>query len=159
MTVIVTNKADNKNSNDYYFNSRNRWAKLWRASSVAQRVKNWLQCWRHGEVWFWSLGQEDLLEEKMATHFSILAWKFPWTEEPDRLQSKGHKESDTTEQLSTEHGCEDQYYSRAKPISVILVFPWPLISLERDCLKRILGQGMLDGDKEWDVDLGSRDEE
>jgi len=32
-----------------------------------------------------SLGQEDSLEEKMATHFSILAWKIPWTEEPAGL--------------------------------------------------------------------------
>ena len=29
-----------------------------------------------------SLGQEDLLEKGMATHFSILAWRIPWTEEP-----------------------------------------------------------------------------
>ena len=36
----------------------------------------------------------------MATHFSI-AWKIPWTEKPGGLQSMGHKESDTTEQLST----------------------------------------------------------
>ena len=35
-----------------------------------------------------SLGQEDPLEKGMATHFSILAWGFPWTEEPDWLQSK-----------------------------------------------------------------------
>ena len=34
-----------------------------------------------------SLGQEDLLEEDMATHSSILAWRIPWTEEPGRLQS------------------------------------------------------------------------
>ena len=34
-----------------------------------------------------SLGQEDLLEEEMATHFSILAWKIPWTKEPGGLQS------------------------------------------------------------------------
>jgi len=34
-----------------------------------------------------SLGLEDPLEEEMATHFSILAWKIPWTEEPGRLQS------------------------------------------------------------------------
>ena len=32
-----------------------------------------------------SLGQEDSLEEEMATHFSILAWKIPWTEEPAGL--------------------------------------------------------------------------
>ena len=34
-----------------------------------------------------SLGQENSLEEEMATHSSILAWKVPWTEEPCRLQS------------------------------------------------------------------------
>ena len=34
-----------------------------------------------------SLGQEDPLEEDMATHSSILAWRIPWTEEPDGLQS------------------------------------------------------------------------
>ena len=36
-----------------------------------------------------SLGQEDLLEEEMATHYSILAWEIPWTEESDGLQSMG----------------------------------------------------------------------
>ena len=36
-----------------------------------------------------SLGQEDPLEEGMATHSSILAWKIPWAEEPGRLQSMG----------------------------------------------------------------------
>ena len=33
-----------------------------------------------------SLGWEDPLEEEMATHYSILAWEIPWTEEPDGLQ-------------------------------------------------------------------------
>ena len=36
-----------------------------------------------------SLGQEDPLEEGMATHSSILAWSIPWTEEPGGLQSRG----------------------------------------------------------------------
>ena len=36
-----------------------------------------------------SLGQEDSLEEEMATHSSILAWRIPWTEEPGGLQSMG----------------------------------------------------------------------
>ena len=36
-----------------------------------------------------SLGQEDPLEEEMATHSSILAWKIPWAEDPDRLQFMG----------------------------------------------------------------------
>ena len=41
------------------------------------------------ETGVWSLGQEDLLEKGMATHYSILAWRIPWTEEPGRLQSMG----------------------------------------------------------------------
>ena len=36
-----------------------------------------------------SLGWEDPLEEGMTTHFSILAWKIPWPEEPGRLQTMG----------------------------------------------------------------------
>ena len=36
-----------------------------------------------------NLGCEDPLEEVRATHSSILAWRIPWTEEPDRLQSMG----------------------------------------------------------------------
>ena len=36
-----------------------------------------------------SLSQEDLLEKEMAIYSSILAWKIPWLEEPDRLQSMG----------------------------------------------------------------------
>ena len=38
-------------------------------------------------------------EKEMATHSSILVWKIPWMEEPGRLQSRGCKGSDTTEQL------------------------------------------------------------
>ena len=45
------------------------------------------------------LGREDPLEKEMAIHSSALAWKIPWTEEPDRLQSMGSQESDTTERL------------------------------------------------------------
>ena len=41
------------------------------------------------EMQVWSLGQEDPLEKEMATHSSILAWRIPWTEEPDGLQSMG----------------------------------------------------------------------
>ena len=46
-----------------------------------------------------SLGQEDPLEEEMATHSSTHVWRTPWTEEPGGLQSMGWLESDTTEQL------------------------------------------------------------
>ena len=44
-----------------------------------------------------SLGQDDPLEEGMATRFSILAWKIPWTEKPNGLQYMGSIESDMTE--------------------------------------------------------------
>ena len=48
-------------------------------------------------------GSEDPLEKEMATHSSILAWRIPWTEEPEGPQSMGHKESDTTERLHQHH--------------------------------------------------------
>ena len=54
------------------------------ASLVAQTVKNLSAMW---ETWVRSLGQEDPLEEGMATHSSVLAWRIPWTEEPGGLQS------------------------------------------------------------------------
>ena len=38
-------------------------------------------------MWVRSLGWADPLEEEMASHSSILAWRIPWTEEPDALQS------------------------------------------------------------------------
>ena len=41
------------------------------------------------ETWVQFLGQEGPLEKEMATHFSILAWKIPWTEEPSGLQFMG----------------------------------------------------------------------
>ena len=44
-----------------------------------------------------ALGQEDPLEEGMATDFRILAWRIPWAEESGGLQPWGHKESDTIE--------------------------------------------------------------
>ena len=48
------------------------------------------------ELWVQSLDQKDGLEEEMATHSGILAWRIPWTEEPDGLQTMGSRESDTT---------------------------------------------------------------
>ena len=47
------------------------------------------------ETWVWPLGQKDPLEKEMTTYSSILAWEIPWTEEPDRLKSKGLQELDT----------------------------------------------------------------
>ena len=48
-------------------------------------------------IWLQSLGWEDPLEEEVATHFSILAWETPWTEEPGGLQRVGHTERTHTE--------------------------------------------------------------
>ena len=52
------------------------------------------------ETWVQSLSLEDAVEKEMAAHFSILAWRIPRTEKPGRLQSMGHRELDTTEQLT-----------------------------------------------------------
>ena len=53
---------------------------------MAGAVKNLLALW---ETWVRSLGWEDPLEEGLATHFSVLAQRTPWTEEPGELQSLG----------------------------------------------------------------------
>ena len=56
------------------------------ASLVAQTEKNLPAMW---ETWVRSLGREDPLEREVATHFSILAWRIPWTEDLGGLQSMG----------------------------------------------------------------------
>ena len=65
-------------------NGRSYWSH-W-ASLVAQTVKN-LSAVQGTQVR--SLGREDPLEKRMATHSSILAWKIPWAEESGGLQSMG----------------------------------------------------------------------
>ena len=77
-------------------------------SLVAQMVKNppamqdtWIQC----------LGQEDPLEKGMATYYSILAWRIPWTEEPGGLQSMGSQRSCT--RLSDKHFYFSYFLSKA----------------------------------------------
>ena len=77
---------------DYTVEVRKRFKGLYlidfpgQTSLVAQTVKP-LPAMR--ETWVRSLGWEDPVEKEMATHSSTLAWKIPWTEEPDRLQSMG----------------------------------------------------------------------
>ena len=62
------------------------------ASQVAQWQRSCLPIQETKETWVRSLGREDPLEKEMATHFSILAWKIPWTEEePGGPQSLGSK--------------------------------------------------------------------
>ena len=56
---------------------------------VGSAVKNPPAMQEPQETWVQFLGQEYPLEEGMATHSSILAWRIPWTEEPGGLQSTG----------------------------------------------------------------------
>ena len=62
---------------------------------MAQMVKN-LPAMQETQVQ--SLGWEDPLEKRMATHSSILAWRILWTEKPGGYSPRGCKESYTTEQ-------------------------------------------------------------
>ena len=62
-----------------------------RASQVALVVKNLPAMQETKEMHVPSLGWEDSLEENMATHSSILAWRILWTEEPDGLQCLGRR--------------------------------------------------------------------
>ena len=68
------------------------WLKKWKrlqekkTSLVTQTVKR-LSTIQETQVWY--LGWKDPLEKEMATHSSTIAWKIPWTEEPDRLHSMG----------------------------------------------------------------------
>ena len=68
---------------------------------AAQIVKNLPTIW---ETRVQSLGQEDLLEKGMATHSGILAWRIPWTKEPDGLQPVELQSQTQLKQLSM-HAC------------------------------------------------------
>ena len=68
---------------------------------MAQQVKNPPAMWETREMRVQPLSREDSLEEEMATHSSILAWKIPWTEEPGGATVHGVAKSWT--RLSTWH--------------------------------------------------------
>ena len=70
-----------------------RWRVTDGASLVDQLAKNLCAM---QEILIRSLGWEDPLEKRMATHSSILAWRIPWTEEPGRLQSMGSQRVNIT---------------------------------------------------------------
>ena len=74
--------------------------RLERASLVAEMIKN-LPTMQESQ--FWSLGWEDPLEEGMATHTSILAWRIPWMRSLTGYSPWGCKELDMTEQLTHMH--------------------------------------------------------
>ena len=84
----------------------------------------------------WYLGGEDSLEEGMAPHSSILAWRIPRTEEPGRLQSMGsqrvrHNQSDLAhmhcillEIKNWDQGKEEQLYLQKSMISLDVIHTW-----------------------------------
>ena len=78
------------------------------ASLVAQTVKNLPAV---QETWVQCLGQKDTLEKGMATHYSILAFRIPWTEEPGRLQSTGSQRVGYS--WPTEHSDIDYHVSQS----------------------------------------------
>ena len=67
-----------------------------KASPMSQWQRICLPIQETQDTWVQSLGWEDPLEKRMATHSSILAWEIPWTEEPGGLQSMGSQELDMT---------------------------------------------------------------
>ena len=75
---------------------------MWIRSTCVSQVAQWKKNRSAGEGDAGrrapSPGQEDPLEEDMATHSSVPAWRIPWAEEPGGLQSMGLKGSDTAEQ-------------------------------------------------------------
>ena len=70
-----------------------------------------------------SLGWEDALEEEMAPHSSVFAWRIPWTEEPGELQSMGSQR--VRHDLVTEH-THNNYFSRFVHASVV---PCPVLTV------------------------------
>ena len=83
------------------------------------------------ETWVLFLGQENPLEDGVAMHSSILAWKIPWTEDPGGLQSMG---SDTTERLTL------SFFSIHGPLTLSLVLATPSLELSFLIRKTELGK-------------------
>ena len=81
----------------------------------------------------WSLGWEDLLEKEMATYSSNLAWRIPWTEEPNRLQSMGSQK--------VGHNWTTNTFTTYKVLWCVLTISCPLCSSQRkvpSCHSRVL---------------------
>ena len=82
-------------------------------SLIVQPVKNMPLMQK---TWVQFLGQEDPLEEEMATHSSILAWRNPWTEESGGLQSIASQR--IRHDLATEHAHTQHAYMKIPPSEV-----------------------------------------
>ena len=94
--------------------------KIGRKYMVSQMVKNLPAV---PETWVWSLGREDPLEKRMATQSSILAWRIPWTEEPDRLQSTGLQRVEhdwVTNTFAFTHGIKSSVFNFLRKLHAIV---------------------------------------
>ena len=94
------------------------------------------------ETWVQSMGWKDPLEEDMATHSSILAWKIPWTEEPDGLRVMGLQRVITTERLNTAHS-----YKGIPPCLEVAWVQKPHSG--KDCPVEAQGHGLISGSVLW----------
>ena len=74
----------------------------------------------------WPLGGEDPLEKRMATHSSILAWRIPWTEEPDGVQRVRHNWVTNTTHFHFSTYLPAQSYI-IPPHPMLLIFSWDFI--------------------------------
>ena len=92
------------------------------ACQVGLMVKNWLPMQETQETQVRSLDQEGPLQEGMATHSSILAWRIPWTEKPGGLQSTGSQRVTRLQRLST-HACILAIEPLPVPVSVHSLVP------------------------------------
>ena len=84
-------------------------------------------------MWVWSLGWGDPLEKEMAAHSNILAWKIPWIEEPDGLQSTGLQKVRhewVTWIWSKYDICSMWMMDTQIPILLCVLFNWGMIALQ-----------------------------
>ena len=102
--------------------------------------------------WVWSLGWKDSLEEEMATHSSIYAWKIPWTEEPGWLQSMG---------LQRTGGDGAHLGSPVMPLGLTVPRTtrdasrgkWCLLTYSHNTDKWVLSSFYMWAPKLWDIDI------
>ena len=90
---------------------------LLKFGSSGSTVKNPPATQEPQKMWLRSLGWEDNLEEGMAAHSCILAWRIPWTEKPGRLQSivsqrVGHDWSDLANKFDFNYKCYNLFYGK-----------------------------------------------
>ena len=98
------------------------------------------------ERWVRSLGREDSLEKEMATHFSIVAWRIPWTEESGRLQYRGsHRVRHDWSNLAHMHAYTGEHDHASKggtESSILLHDMGKLLSIRHLLITKV--QGVID---------------